>query len=133
MTNKRFFRARLTPVNSQYWQALKYALTLKEFEAQDIWDWIAIPYYLLRFFFAWIWTTPWVWGLRFNLWWRWRTGKMMFSFLPIVGGRWDDPFPVICNRCMWAGMTRWLSHGYADCGDGDVEAEDECPKCGNQI
>jgi hypothetical protein len=33
-------------------------------------------------------------------------------------------------ECGYAGPLRWFVHGYAGCGDDDVEPEDECPRCG---
>ncbi len=54
------------------------------------------------------------------LWWGW--------------GRHDDPTPIRCHVCGWAGMTRWLYHGYADDGSGeDVEPQDYCPRCGSEV
>lgn len=46
------------------------------------------------------------------------------------GGRHIDWAPARCEDCGWRGPVRWLCHGYADDGDGDVCQRDECPDCG---
>lgn len=97
---------------------LRNALTLKEFEPYGKRDYAVIPFYLLRWVFAWVY-------LEIVLL-KWR----LFPNRPYVNGRRYDPRPTICPRCMWAGMYRWLYHGYQ--GE-DSEPVSECPKCGKQL
>lgn len=101
---------------------LRDALSLREFEPQSWRDWLIIPWSLIRWVFAWVWTQLWGIGLtiryrEFNGWhWMW--------------GRRESPEPIICTRCLWAGAQRWCVHTYY--GE-DSEAVDECPRCGGMI
>lgn len=108
---------------------LREALTLKEFEPQSTWDWFRIPFYLVRWVTAYIWTYLWAWS-RLRAIPKddpWRFG-MAFGW-----GRHESPEPTICPRCLWAGPQRWLYHGYGTGWDGDSEPRDECPRCGKEL
>jgi hypothetical protein len=56
--------------------------------------------------------------------WQWR--RMAFAW-----GRHESPKAAYCEQCGWIGPYRWLVHGYAGCGNDDVEPIDECPRCGS--
>lgn len=99
-------------------------IRFRNFQPQDWTDYALIPYWLLRYWAAWVWwqIATWVNVLR-GIDRRW---AMMF-------GRHDDPAPVMCDRCLWAGPRCWLVHTYRGVGEGDVEAVDECPRCGGEV
>jgi hypothetical protein len=111
-----------------YLDFLREALTFHEFEAEHWTEYAVIPWYLLRWMFALIWTV--IWG-------NWRAirnrGEDFYPAWAFAWGRHDSPEPVVCPRCLWAGPRRWLYHGYGSCGDDDVEPVDECPKCGAEL
>ncbi|MCL5999216.1 MAG: hypothetical protein M1546_24600 [Chloroflexi bacterium] len=97
---------------------------LRHFEPQGMGDWLLIPWWLLRYGLAWlVWQAMTLWRLAHGeprAWaWMW--------------GRHDDPEPVLCERCLWAGPRAWTIHAYHACGDDDVEPVDECPRCGADI
>jgi hypothetical protein len=100
-------------------------------------DYALVPWWLLRWFLAYCWSPLWVCSLNLNCWLKqncWTIFKFTRWILPTGGGRHVDPFPVICERCLWAGARRWTVHTYTGGGEeGDVEACDECPRCGNEL
>lgn len=105
------------------------ALTLKEFEAETAIDYLLVPYYLLRWLFAYVCTILWgYWRIV-----RRRPKDGLDLAFCMMWGRHDSPEPTICPRCLWAGMRRWCWHGYESDGVGDVEPVDDCPRCGNSI
>lgn len=105
------------------------AISLKEFEADSVIDYLLIPYYLIRWLLAYAVTVVWAyWRII-----RRRPKDRMELVFCTMWGRSDSPEPAICPRCLWAGMQRWLYHGYCSDGAGDVEACDECPRCGNNV
>ena len=120
-----------------YWSELRSALTLSEFEPQSRRDYALIPWSIARWFFAWLLTLPRTPLLKIN----WRIRERYWSLflitryvLPLHMGRHSDTTPVICGRCLWAGARRWLVHTYTGGWDsGDVEACDECPRCGAEL
>lgn len=61
-------------------------------------------------------------------WWRWYVCRTNY-----MGGRRIDWMPVRCEECGWMGPLRWCYHGYAACGDDDVEPQDECPRCYSRL
>lgn len=94
------------------------------FEPQGWQDYALIPWWALRWLFAYVWwylasTKKQLAGIEK----RW---SFMFS-------RHDDPMPIICPRCLWAGPRRWATHTYHGVFDSEVEAADECPRCGWEI
>lgn len=100
---------------------------LRDFEPESYRDWLLIPWWLLRLLFAWLWWQA--WPLVQLVRGRWRTkSAMSYSY-----GRHDDPTPVMCPRCLWAGPRRWLVHTYTAVGMDDVEPVDECPRCGQEL
>ena len=104
-----------------------------DFEPETWRDYALIPWWLLRYAFAWLWSTL-VWhpALDFQIWlWPWRLSWL--PWLPSFQGRHTDPDPVMCRRCLWAGMRRWCVHGYAAVGEDDVEPCDYCPRCGGEM
>lgn len=107
----------------------------QSFEPQSWVDYALIPWWLARYLYALLWTVllrqP-AWRLRQWLWRRGWRGRAM-RWLPSMGGRHVDSDPVICERCLWAGMVRWTYHTYYSCADGEVEPVDECPRCGKEI
>lgn len=119
----------------------------RNFEPDGWLDYALIPWWLARYLYALLWTAllrqP-AWRLRMWLWrrgWRPYSGRdfrrwrgWIMRWLPSHGGRHVDSNPVICERCLWAGMVRWTYHTYQDDGTGeDVEPVDECPRCGKEI
>jgi hypothetical protein len=94
---------------------------LAEFEPQRWTDYARLPWALLRFGLAYAAWRALAWNGRRNN--RWFAGW----------GRHDDPTPVLCPRCLWSGRIKNLEHGYRSDGAGDVEASDECPRCGLEI
>lgn len=48
-----------------------------------------------------------------------------------AGGRRTDGFPVVCEQCGHVCRLKDAHHAYQDDGAGDVEAVDECPRCGS--
>ena len=46
----------------------------------------------------------------------------------------DDTTPVKCQDCGWQGQVKDCVHSYrgVPMTDGDVEAVDQCPLCGNE-
>lgn len=121
MKTKKMKRARF--YQTYQFSELRNALTLKEFEPNGKCDYLAIPYHLLRWLFAWLYTE--IYFLKWRFIWRFFPDNNTY-----LGGRRYDPFPTICPRCMWAGMYRWLYHGYQ--GE-DSEPVSECPKCGKNL
>jgi hypothetical protein len=106
---------------------------LGDFEPQSWRDVALIPWWLLRYVFAWCWKQVWYPAWRLHIWVSERWG-MRLAWLPDGGGRWVDPDPVMCRYCLWAGPRRWTFHTYGDDGSGeDVEPVDECPRCGMEI
>ncbi len=96
----------------------------KNFEPVGLIDWLLIPWWMMRFVFAWCWM----------LLARVIDRKIAYWDGHFVGwGRHDDPTPVVCERCLWTGPLRWTIHTYHACGDDDVEPVDECPRCGSDI
>ena len=94
-------------------------------------DYLSLAYQCLKYCYAWlgwkikrIFTKPIVTGVDFV------TGKIKLK----MWGRCEDPTPVVCNRCMWMGMRKWVIHGYQDDGSGeDVVGVDACPRCGYEV
>lgn len=107
---------------------------LREFEPESVCDWLLIPWWLARYAFAWCWSIPWYGALRFNIWLSRDKPSRGWRHFPGPTGRHNQPDPVICPRCLWAGPVRWLVHTYGDDGSGmDVEPVDECPRCGKEL
>ena len=106
------------------------ATLFSDFEPETWRDYALVPWWMLRYAFAWLWATL-VWypalDLQIYLWPR------RLPLLPNFQGRHVDPDPVMCRRCLWAGMRRWCVHGYEAVGDDDVEPCDYCPRCGDEI
>ena len=94
------------------------------FEPQSWRDYALIPWWLLRYAFAWVWAEAWA---------TWKIGKGIPAGWANLYGRWESPEPVMCPRCLWAGPRRWVIHTYQDDGVGDVEPVDECPRCGCEM
>lgn len=96
----------------------------RTFEPQAWQDYALIPWWILRWMFAYAW-------------WYLASVKKQLSGIEkrwsFMFGRHDDPSPVICSRCLWAGPRRWTIHTYHSCGIDDVEPTDECPRCGWEI
>jgi hypothetical protein len=114
---------------------LRDALRFKEFEGEG-WDYFLLPGHILSWFAALIWSWLYYPVSRLNWWFRnhcWPVFWVTRWVLPLGGGRWEDPNPTICSRCLWMGARRAAVHTYASCGEDDVEAVDECPRCGNEI
>lgn len=103
---------------------VKEALTGRRVEIDDWRDWTLLPWWLLRYAFAWSWLKLAV--LRDRL--KGRPNHLLAWY-----GRHDDPTPIMCPRCLWAGPRRWLVHTYCGVGVDDVEPVDECPRCGLEI
>lgn len=89
-------------------------------------DWLLIPYWFLRYYFALCWMFAWFIWRRITD----PTGEPAWQ---AMWGRHESPEPVMCECCLWAGPRRWVIHGYQSDGDGDVEPVDECPRCGQEI
>ena len=103
-----------------------------QFKPQSWHDWALIPWWYLRYALAWCWTEGWRLCLKVRHW-RLR-GTKQYRWVTNPGhGRHTDPHPVMCPICLWAGPVRWLKHGYAACGEDDVEPVDECPRCGYEL
>jgi len=98
----------------------------QHFEPTGPADYALVPYYLLRLLYAWV--AMWVLGY-----WRHLRDPELPLAWALMWGRREDPSPVICWRCLWAGMRRWTVHTYYDDHNGDVEPVDECPRCGLEI
>ncbi len=115
---------------------LRYALSLKEFEPEGWRDWALIPGHVLCWAIAFVWQWPWYLASHLNYWFR-NHCRPVFRvtrwILPLGGGRWESPDPIICPRCWWGGATRALVHTYASYGEDDVEPVNECPRCGAEI
>ncbi len=120
------------PDRRYYLEDFKRAFSLRDFEPQMWRDWALIPYWIARFVFAWCWAES-----RYPLWrfHSWLTVQFNFRtrLLPSWGGRHVDVDPVACPRCLWAGPRRWVTHTYTSIDEYDVEAVDECPRCGMEI
>lgn len=116
---------------------LKDALTFRHFEPESWRDYALVPWWVLRWAFAYFYTIPRTSLLKVNLWIRshcWPLFLVTRHVLPLHSGRWEDTDPTICERCLWAGMRRWCIHDYrGGWDDGNVEAEDECPRCRNSL
>ena len=97
---------------------------LSEFEPKGMIDYVILPWWLLRWFFAWGWTQAWGW---------WRITRLGHVPGAWMWGRYESPEPIFCPRCLWAGPTRWTVHTYSASWDDDVEPVDECPRCGNEL
>lgn len=106
-----------------------YHRFFQDFEPFSWRDYAAIPYYMVRYALAWVWYRAW------GEWRYWRSKDQPYSRQwAFMWGRHDDPTPVWCARCGWAGPRRWLVHDYQSDGSGmDVEPVDECPKCGGEV
>lgn len=109
-------------------EQMREALAAYDHTNGDWRDYTLLPWFLLRWVFAWLWTQAW--------------GRYRILQLPRgewnritcwMWGRWESPEPVMCPYCLWAGPERWLYHGYAACGDDDVEPMDYCPRCDNEM
>ncbi len=119
-------RTTLRPVELYYayneplW-ALRYALA--QYEPRNWQEKALIPYWLIRWLLAWLWS-----GL-FWLWIRlcWKVGRPTFI------SRHNDPTPMACPYCLWTGPYRWLYHGYEPDGDGSTVAVSYCPRCENEL
>ena len=103
---------------------MKAVLTLIRHAEMETWlDWALLPWWALRWAFAWCWWKAWSFV-------RWLQG----CWVPYMYGRYDDPAPIVCERCLWAGPRRWAVHAYHDDGTAeDVEPVDECPRCGAEV
>ncbi len=73
------------------------------------------------------------------LWFQWRDllhprswGNPWYWAYKGLAGRREDPTPLICE-CGWVGMRRQAVHGYAACGNDEVEPMDYCPECECEI
>lgn len=118
------------------WDDLLYAISLRDFEPQSWRDYVFIPWWLARWFLAWLLTLARTPLLNFNYWLKgycFPVFKVTRYVLPLHSGRHDDTNPIICLRCMWAGPRRWAVHTYASVDIEDVAAVDECPRCGMEI
>jgi hypothetical protein len=91
-----------------------------EFEPQGIVDWLLLPWWWLRYTRAWL-------RYRLLLWLTYATDD---GVKYVVMSRHNDPRPIICPRCRWAGAVAELGHDYQPDGYGDVEGVSECPRCG---
>ena len=81
------------------------------------------------------WTLTWgTWKLacRWKDWCLRPTTFRYYRSLAFSWGRHTSPKALLCVECGWAGPLRWMVHTYDDDGCGDVEAVDECPRCGSQ-
>lgn len=87
------------------------------------WQRLAWVLYWAPWLLAWLWTG--VWG--------WSRVLRGFGRAAWLWGRHDSPEPTKCEQCVWRGMRRRCVHAYHDCGDGDTEAMDGCPRCGADI
>ena len=125
------------------WRAISYpkqALRhwFPEYSPNSAFEYRYLPLDALRWCFAWAWTQVWYPVNHLHYWIREHLPRLFLLtryFLPLGGGRREDPDPVYCGRCLWAGPTRWLIHTYTGGWDedSDVEAVDECPRCGMEV
>lgn len=100
-------------------------------------DYTLVPWWLICYAFAWTWARFWHPYMALKVWWRWH-GRPLLGLpqlrRPVIYGRHINPDPIICRCCLWAGPRRWAYHTYQDDGSGeDVEAIDQCPRCGGEI
>lgn len=101
-----------------------------QFEPESIWDIVLIPWWLLRYAFAWCWFNLCV-TINIVKYWHIKNHPFIKLLTEPGTGRQDSPMPFMCPRCLWAGPVRWMVHTYCDDGSGeDVEPIDECPRCG---
>lgn len=123
-------------MNGTEFTDLKNALCCDEFEPETWRDRALVPWGVVCWLFAWAISFPWYWLVNLNIWFKRHCWPVFFFtrwVLPLGGGRWVAPDPVICRRCFWAGMRRRCIHGYAPCGEDDIEPEDYCRRCGSEI
>jgi hypothetical protein len=99
--------------------------SLRDYEPYRAIDRVLLPYHLLRWSVAWLWTLVWGW----SRWLRWRH-QPYGAMVAWMWGRHDSPEPVMCHYCLWAGATRECYHGYQ--GE-ESEAVDCCPRCDGEI
>lgn len=108
-------------------QLLRWSLRAYEYgRFQDV---TLFPWRLIRWFAAWVIT-------QILGWWRYFHIDVEPNWRRVAAfswGRHDSPEPIMCRYCLWAGMTRECYHGYAPCGDEDVEPMDYCPRCDGEI
>lgn len=97
----------------------------RHFEPESWVDYALIPWWMLRYLFAWCWSQVWYPYTRI-------IRRVKPTWAPLYS-RHTYPTPVVCPRCLWAGPERWLVHGYGPCGDYDVEPISECPRCGQEM
>lgn len=99
-----------------------YALKERRIEIYDWREWLLLPWWLLRYGTAWV---------KFKVLVQW--DKVRKRPFPGLRGRHDDPSPVMCPRCLWAGAYSQLLHTYSAVLGYDVEPVDECPRCGEEL
>lgn len=102
-------------------------ITFKYFEAESWRDYFIIPLSFLKFIYSYLF-------FRIVQWWDIHIKKHHINGIHFGWGRREDPTPIWCPRCCWAGMRKWLVHSYQDDGTGlDIISYDECPRCGIEL
>lgn len=109
-----------------YFEQLRWSL--RAYEYQRTIDLVLLPWHLLRW--LWFYLVTQVWGWYRYLCHRPQFRPLLWSFM---WGRHESLEPILCHYCLWAGSVRSCSHGYAACGDDDVEPCDYCPRCDGEI